>query len=142
MPAGTRHWMGELQQQYIINGVSCQNPSFPNSWIPDRNYDDDVNVFSRLELDADTRLIGHSCGGGFLLKYLSLNPQIKIKHLVLVAPWLDPTRELGDYFDFILDANLPERAERIDLFYSTDDMSWVLESVKKNHTNISKYKHS
>jgi predicted alpha/beta hydrolase family esterase len=132
MPMGAKHWMGWLQQQYIVSGVSCQNPSFPNSWRPVRNYDDDVNVFSRLEIDTNTRLVGHSCGGGFLLKYLSQHPEIKVKHLVLVAPWLDPNHDLGNYFkEFELDKNLPKRIGHIDLFVSTDDMDWVIQSVNK-----------
>ncbi len=53
-PGCSRSWLGWLQQKYIIAGVNCQNPSFPNSWRPVRTYEDDLNVFTRLELDFDT----------------------------------------------------------------------------------------
>ena len=132
LPSCSHHFLAWLQQRYIVAGVSCQNPSFPNSWIPDRNYHDDANVFSRLELDEDTRLVGHSCGAGFLLKYLAQHPKIKVRHLVLVAPWLDPEGCLGDYYrDFELDERLPQRVGRMELFYSTNDIESVSRSVER-----------
>ncbi|MCL2017614.1 MAG: hypothetical protein FWG80_02490 [Alphaproteobacteria bacterium] len=131
-PGCSRSWLGWLQQRYIIAGVNCQNPCFPNSWRPARKYPDDVNVFSRLELDADTRLVGHSCGAGFLLKYLGENPELKARHLVLVAPWIGFGEPLNYYFENLeLDPDLPNRINRIDLFYSTNDIAGVQESVKK-----------
>ncbi|MCL2439365.1 MAG: alpha/beta hydrolase [Alphaproteobacteria bacterium] len=131
-PNCSRNWLGWLQQKYIQSGVVCQNPLFPNAWVPARNWADDVNMFSRLELDEDTRLVGHSCGAGFLLKYLSERPEIRVRHLVLVAPWIDPQRKLGDYFaNLRLDKNLPERVGRIDLIYSENDREGVIESTEK-----------
>ncbi|MDR1025905.1 MAG: hypothetical protein LBL47_00765, partial [Lactobacillus sp.] len=50
----------------------------------------------------------------------------------LVAPWIDPEHELGDYYaNLRLDKDLPKRVERIDLFVSSDDMDVVLKSVAK-----------
>ena len=71
-------------------------------------------------------------GGGFLLKYLSLNPQIKIDKLILVAPWLDLDKEGGEFLDgFDLDKNLVDQCNEISLFCSTDDDSYIIDSVKK-----------
>lgn len=132
MPSCAKNFLPWLQQKYLLHGVCCQNPAFPNSWVPDRSYNDDVNVFSRLEIDEDTRLVGHSCGAGFLLKYLSQHPDIKVRHLVLVAPFLDPTGLLKNYYsDLQLDPDLPKRIGRIDLFYSTNDLQVIQTSVKK-----------
>jgi predicted alpha/beta hydrolase family esterase len=133
-PSCAKNFLPWLQQKYLVAGLNCQNPSFPHSWIPDRNYDDDVNVFSRLELDEDTRLIGHSCGCGFLLKYLSEHPEIRIRHLVLVAPWIGagvPTNKFKYFEDFKLDPKLYERIKQMDLFVSSDDMDIIIQSVEK-----------
>lgn len=131
VPSCAKNWLSWLQQKYLQLGVNCQNPAFPNSWIPERDYNEDVKVFSRLAIDEDTRLIGHSCGGGFLLKYLSEHPEIKIRHLVLVAPGIGLQSELKNY-EVTLDKNLPDRVKRMDLFYSKDEpIEKVRESFKK-----------
>ena len=71
-----------------------------------------------------------------MLKYLSEHPGIRVRHLVLVAPWIgisdDVVGGLNDYFSNLkLDPNLPERIGRIDLFVSSDDVSAVIQSVEK-----------
>jgi len=85
--------------------------------------------FARLEVNENTILVGHSCGGGFLLRWLSEN-QVKIKKLILVAPWLDPGREkTTDFFDFKIDQHIKERIGEIHLLVSKDDAADILESV-------------
>lgn len=89
---------------------------------------------NRMPINKDTVLIGHSFGGGMLVKYLTDNPQIKIAHLVLVSPWIDPFHLFQTYFNkFEPDVNIPQRAHRIDLFYSTDDHygDLILKSCEK-----------
>lgn len=131
MPSCAKNWLAWLQQKYLLHGVNCQNPAFSNSWIPDRDYNEDVKVFEQLAIDEDTRLIGHSCGGGFLLKYLSEHPDIKIRHLILVAPGIGLGNELKNY-KVDLDPNLPQRVGRIDIFYSNDEkIDRVRESFKE-----------
>lgn len=103
-------------------GVPTQVPSFTNSWLPARNYATDVDILSRQQIDTDTIMIGHSCGGGLLVKYLSENPDVKIGHLILVAPWIDAQHQFPQYFNnFAPDPDLPSRVGTMDLFYSTDD---------------------
>ncbi|MDR1207232.1 MAG: alpha/beta hydrolase [Rickettsiales bacterium] len=132
IPSNAKSWLPWLQQRFLLADIDCQSPNFVHSWVPDRIYNDDVKVFSRLEINKETSLIGHSCGGGFLLKYLSEHPEIEIKHLVLVAPWIDPDRLLNNYYTNLeLDKSLPDRVGQIDLFVSSDDMDMVLRSVAK-----------
>ena len=115
-------WYPWLQQKLILSGVPTQVPSFTNSWLPARNYEADKDILSRQQLDKDTILIGHSCGGGLLVKYLSENPDIKIGHLILVAPWIDALHQFPQYFNnFEPDPQLSLRTETMDLFYSLDD---------------------
>lgn len=122
IPFCASYWYPWLQQKLIVAGVPTQVPSFTNSWLPARNYAADVDILQRQIINEKTILIGHSCGGGLLVKYLSENPEIKIGHLVLVAPWIDVLYQFPEYFNgFSPDPKLPDRIKTIDLFYSTDD---------------------
>ena len=126
------HWFPWLQWELVKAGILLQTPEMPNPYLPDMNYEAWTKVFKQFEIDKDSILIGHSCGGGYLLKYLSMNPHIEIGHLILVAPWLDIDREHPTFFaDFELDANLRKRIKQIDLFYSADDMDIIIKSVAK-----------
>lgn len=122
IPFCASYWFPWLQQKLIVAGVPTQVPSFTNSWVPARSYAADADILKRQEINEDTILIGHSCGGGLLVKYLSEKPDVKTGHLVLVAPWIDVLYQFTQYFnEFEPDAKLPERVKTIDLFYSTDD---------------------
>ncbi len=122
VPFCASYWYPWLQQKLILAGIPTQVPSFTNSWLPARSYAADVDILKRQEINEDTILIGHSCGGGLLVKYLSENPDVKIGHLVLVAPWIDVLHQFPQYFNnFVPDPKLTERLKTIDLFYSSDD---------------------
>ena len=122
IPTCAEIWYPWLQQKLILAGIPTQCPSFTNSYLPVRSYTADAEIMRRQQIDDNTILIGHSCGGGLLVKYLTDNPGIKIAHLVLVAPWIDPLHEFPTYFNnFEPDATIPQRVGRIDLIYSTDD---------------------
>lgn len=102
-----------LSKQLIIRGIHTIAPEMPNSYEP--NYEIWKKELERFELDEDTILIGWSCGGGFLVRYLSEN-NIKINKLVLMAPWIgtlldgndggDQLKFVKSFFDFTLDENL------------------------------------
>ncbi|MCL2748621.1 MAG: alpha/beta hydrolase [Alphaproteobacteria bacterium] len=125
-------WYPIVQWELTKRGILTQTPEMPNPYLPDMNYDEWVAMISRCEINEDTLLIGHSCGAGFWLKYLSLNPQIKVGQLILVAPWIDIEREHPTFFtNWEFDKNLPSRCGQIDLFVSSDDMNIVLTSVEK-----------
>ncbi|MCL1892449.1 MAG: alpha/beta hydrolase [Alphaproteobacteria bacterium] len=135
LPVTTWHWLGWLQQKYNLADVNCQNVLFPHSWYPDKTFEDDYEVFKSFKIDEDTRLIGWSAGTTFLFKYLSKHPEIKARHLVLLAPYLNTTKLLPEgYFDFEteFDPKIFGRFNRVDLFYSTDDpIPGILESAEK-----------
>ena len=122
VPLCASYWFPWLQQKLILSGVPSQVPSFTNSWLPARNYAADVDILRRQDINENTILIGHSCGGGLLVKYLSENPNIKIGHLIFVAPWIDPQHQFPQYFNnFEPDPELANRVKSMDLFYSMDD---------------------
>jgi predicted alpha/beta hydrolase family esterase len=51
--------------------------------LPD--YEEWKKVFERNEIDGDTILIGHSAGGGFLVRWLGETKK-KIRKLILISP--------------------------------------------------------
>lgn len=122
------HWFPWLQKQLLIKGIFTQTPEMPDAYKPD--YEKWKNEFEKFDIDENTVLIGHSCGGGFLVRWLTEN-KIKINKLVLVAPWVDPDREkTTDFFNFSIDSGLKERAGEIHIFVSENDENNVLKSVE------------
>lgn len=128
MPASSNcHWLPWLQKKLLLNGVLAQTPEMPAAFEPD--YQKWKWMFEQFEIDEETILVGHSCGGGFLVRWLSEN-NIKVGKVVLVAPWLDPDQEMGNnFFDFEIDENLVEKTDKLVVMYSLDDFPDIIESV-------------
>ncbi len=123
------HWFPWLQKQLIINGIIAQTPEIPNSYNP--NYEIWKKEFERFDINSDTILVGHSCGGGFLVRWLSENKEINVGKVILVAPWIDPFRDdTTDFFDFKIDPDLVKRTKGITVFESDDDYESIQESIK------------
>ncbi len=122
------HWFPWLQHQLIINGILAQTPEMPDAWEP--VYEKWCSLFERFEINEETILIGHSCGGGFLVRWLSEN-KVRAGKVILVAPWLDPLHELDTrFFDFEIDSELINRTAGLTILYSTDDEESILKSVE------------
>lgn len=122
------HWFPWLQKQLLIKDVFTQTPEMPNAYKPD--YEKWKSEFERFSVDEDSILVGHSCGGGFLVRWLSEN-KIKVKKLILVAPWLDPDRKkTTTFFDFRIDPAITERMET-HILISNDDDKDIQISVSK-----------
>lgn len=125
--SSNRNWFPWLQQQLLIKGILAQTPEMPDAWQP--VYEKWKRVFERFEIDEDTILVGHSCGGGFLVRWLSEN-KVKAGKVVLVAPWLDPDHMIDrHFFDFVIDPSIASRTDGLFIFSSTDDDDDVLKSV-------------
>lgn len=123
------HWLPWIQRQLILRDVLAQTPEMPRPYTPD--YESWNHVFNQFEIDEQTILIGHSCGAGFLLRWLSENKK-QIDKLILVAPWIDPTNELGDnnaFFDFEIDSDLAKRTNGVYVFNSSNDDVPIHKSV-------------
>lgn len=122
------NWLPWLQKQLAMRDVLCQSLEFPRPYDP--IYADWVSVFEQMKIDEETTLIGHSCGGGFLLRYLSENKNLKPGKVVLVAPWIDPKHELSTpFFDFTIDSKISDRID-FHIFLSLDDFEGCLESFE------------
>ena len=113
------HWIPWLQKQLVMKGFNCQTPELTNSYKPD--YALWSKLFGIYPVDDETILVGHSCGAGFFLRYLSERKDIRIKKLILVAPWMDPKHSRADFLQFVLDPALLERIGELHIFYSEDE---------------------
>lgn len=122
------HWLPWIQRQLLLKGILAQAIELPKPYEP--VYEDWKFVFEKFSCNEETILIGHSCGGGFLVRWLSEN-KVNVGEVVLVAPWLDPDHELTTgFFDFEIDEEVPKRTEGLSIFFSSDDEDNILESVK------------
>jgi len=139
--ASNFHWLPWLQKQLLIKDIPTATPEMPHSYMPD--YGVWKKEFERFDITADTILVGHSCGGGFLVRWLSENKELQVGKVVLVAPWLDPNKTIGSenlFFDFVMDENLTSRTKGVTIFNSDNDMQAVHISVKKIIGNIQNIK--
>lgn len=64
-------------------GITVSNELYPKDWTP--NYESWKKIFEKNKIDDDTILIGHSAGGGFLVRWLDETKR-KIKKLILISP--------------------------------------------------------
>jgi predicted alpha/beta hydrolase family esterase len=128
-------WIPWIQKQLSLQDQICQAPEFPQSYDP--LYKEWEKAFEQFELNYESILVGHSCGGGFLLRYLSEHPDIKPLKVILVAPWLDPEKEFStDFFNFKIDTDLSKRTE-VHVFISSDDFASVQTSLKTIENELS-----
>ncbi len=127
--ASNNQWFPWLQKQLALHGINAQTPEMPQPYRPD--YDKWKEVFGQFKVNENTILIGHSAGGGFLVRWLSEN-NIKVGRVVLVAPWINPesTDVAPGFFDFQVDQNLSSKTESLHLFISTDDEQEELDTAK------------
>lgn len=128
-PASSNYyWIPWLQKQLIVKDILTATPEVPDNWKA--NYPIWLKEFERYDVTFETILIGHSCGGGFLLRWLSENSNVMPSKVVLAAPWLNPKNleETGDFFNFDLDRNLAKRT-KLSILYSDDDEQSILDTV-------------
>lgn len=132
------HWLPWLQKQLLVHDILAQTPEMPFPFLP--NFEDWEKIINKFDINEETTLIGHSGGAGFLVKYLSLN-KIKVKKVILVAPWINPEHdEIGSKmfesdFSFI-NKDLVSETKRIIIFESDNDEDYVQESVRILKENI------
>lgn len=133
--ASNSHWFPWLQKQLLVNEIAAVTPEIPHAFSP--QYDVWRREFERFDVGPNTSLVGHSCGGGFLVRWLSEHKDVEAKHVILVAPWLDPFRQdTTDFFEFEIDPNLAERTKSLVIFDSDNDGESVHTSIAKIRENI------
>jgi predicted alpha/beta hydrolase family esterase len=124
----SHHWLPWLAKQLLVRDIHAVRPEMPHAYAPD--YPVWRREFERFDLDARTLLVGHSCGAGFLVRWLSEHPRVRVGRVALVAPWLDPDGTTApDFFAFDLDPALTARTQRVVIFNSDDDGDAIQRSV-------------
>ncbi len=130
-PPGANHWFPWLQMELLKKDIYTETPIMPEAYAPD--YEKWKKAIERCDhIGPDTILVGHSCGGGFWVRYLSENPALTVGKVVLVAPWLDPDNELknGFHSDYVIDPGLVARTAGVTIFSSNNDDDTVKKSVE------------
>ena len=128
-------WIPWLQKQLLIKDIPTATPEMPHAYAP--NYSVWKKEFERFDVTPESILVGHSCGGGFLVRWLSENKNIKVGKLILVAPWLNIEHEMdNDFFQFQIDPALVSRAQGITIFNSDNDDEDIQSSVTKLRETI------
>lgn len=123
------HWLPWLQSQMLKRDIPTAAPEIPRSF--DRNWPIWNKEFERFDINPETILVGHSTGAGFIVKYLSIHKELKVKKVILVAPWLDPDREHTKNFfdDFEIDPDFVSRTNGVTIFNSDNDQASVQKTV-------------
>ena len=76
---------------------------------------------------------------GFVMKYFANHPNLRVKQIILVAPWCDAEnwQPNGFYKDIDFNSNVMSRTKNgIDILVSDDDDSYILSSVEKIKQNL------
>lgn len=125
------HWFSWLKRQLILKDIHAVSIEPPFPFRP--RYDEWKKEFERFDITPDTILVGHSCGGGFLVRYLCEHKDLKVGKVVLVAPWTNPDNyeisDTADFFDFEIDSEFPTRTTGTTVFISSDDEPSVVKTV-------------
>ncbi|MFA6322035.1 MAG: alpha/beta hydrolase [Candidatus Buchananbacteria bacterium] len=127
------HWIAWTKNQLIANNIPTEAPMMPKPWSP--VYEKFKAKFEQSDINKNTILIGHSCGGAFLVRWLGETKR-KIFKLILVAPWIindqDETfREA--FYTFSIDKMIKERVEKIIMFTSDNEEDTGKKSLKILH---------
>jgi predicted alpha/beta hydrolase family esterase len=122
-------WIPWLQKQLIVQDIKTDTPEMPHAYLPD--YALWKREFERFDITPETTLVGHSMGGGFLVRWLSEHSEIKTGKVILVAPSLDPLKQNETGFcDFTIDPELTNRVDALIVMTSDNDSDKAVMSVK------------
>ena len=123
--------------QFVVedeHDVIMQIPKFPHAHFFLMQYDEWEKIMDRQDINSDTTIVAHSAGGGFILKYMALHPELKVKQIILVAPWLDAENVQPNKFYHGFDLNndiVKQTYCGCDLMISDDDAPYILSSYEK-----------
>jgi predicted alpha/beta hydrolase family esterase len=133
------HWLPWLQRELLRKGILAQAPEALNPYKP--TYEAWRQAIEYFKPDEETILVGHSCGGGMIVQWLSKNPQARVGKVVLVAPWIDLEKEDWPAFDFEIDQHLSSRTAGLTIFHSTDDVEEIQTSVEELKAKLRDFKY-
>lgn len=122
-------WMNWLEGVLQQKGYNAVAPDMPSPWAA--RYSEWKTEFEKLSVTEDTVLVGHSCGGAFLVQWL-LESQKKVKKLILVAPAKIPENETDprkNLYEFDLPEN-PVTVANETIIFTSNDLERHLKSAE------------
>ncbi len=128
-----KHWQPWIEKKLVEKGFDVVRPLMPDPWAPE--YQAWKKEFEKIGIDRDSIVIGHSCGGSFLLRYFSEN-KIIIQKLILVSP-AKGKRDVSAidlFYTFDVDQNIKNRVGEIVIF--TSDNDYLRDEVFSIHKHI------
>lgn len=128
-----KYWASWIKKELDAQGIRTETPRMPFPEQP--NYENFKREFEKYEVDEHTVLIGHSCGCGFLTRWLGETKQ-KVAKLIFVAPWNiakedDEVRKT--FYDYAIDERIKERVGEIVMFTSDNESRPGKKSLKMLH---------
>jgi len=130
-------WQGWLKKQLSKHGIEVDAPNMPRASDP--NWDLWCREVEKSKIGPQTILVGHSCGAGFWIRYLSEHPDLRVGKVVLVAPWLgdDYGAPPTDFFEgYKIDPNLVSRTKGVTIFYSNNDFKVIHKAVSRLKSTV------
>lgn len=123
------HWIPWVQSQLVKHDISAAAPEVPFAYDP--QWDVWRREIERFDITPETLLVGHSCGGGFWVRWLSEHPEVKVGKVILVAPSLGYGWENREQFfgSFTVDPYMALRTRGLYIFHSDDDKESIQKSV-------------
>lgn len=127
--ASNSHWLPWLQKHLMMNDIKADTPEVFGVYHP--NYESYAKEVERFDITPETTLVGHSMGGGFIVRYMSEHPELYVDKVVLVAPWINSTGSYKiNFFDFEIDPSIVERAKEFIIFASDNDSDHINHSIE------------
>jgi len=128
-PENERHWKPWLRNQLELKGIKFSNELYPRDWSP--NYLEWKKILEKNLINQNSILIGHSAGGGFLIRWLGETSR-KVGKLILIAPAIIHSKEwisLNDLLNFEINPNIQNCAREVIIFVSDNDSKGIKDSV-------------
>lgn len=122
------NWLPWLASELVKRGLSTAIPQFPKPYAPD--YNAYKAEFEQYGIEQG-RVVAHSAGAEFILRWLSENQNISLRQLLLVAPWTDSGNKYEEFSNYSLDTNLTNRIGRVTIVNSIDDSLAIQENVAR-----------
>ncbi len=114
-----KHWIPWLKNELEKNEIKTFAPLMPTPWKP--MYEEWKDIFEKLPINEDSILIGHSCGGTFLIRWLG-ETEKKIAKLILVSPGkITINKNLKDFYPSKINPKIRENVQKIIIITAEDD---------------------
>jgi len=126
-----KHWIPWLTKELEKRDFSVNAPLMPTPW--NAKYEEWKKIMDKINVNKKSILVGHSCGGAFLVRWLGETKK-RTKKLILVAPakMLESMPEkYFDFYNFETDLSITNRVNEIVIFVSDNEGEGIRKAVKR-----------